>query len=149
MCSELHGFLGLAGHYCEFVANFMAMSKPLMMLLKGDVPWRWDDACQQAFTTLQGKLVAFPILEMLEPDHPFQVHTKFSKPAASVLEQLLSNGKWHIVAYASWNCSVVEAKLGPTDGELLAMIYALEKFHPYIARSKVVMVTDHAALVHL
>ena len=148
--SELRGFLGLAGYYREFVAGFAAVAKPLTTLLKEDVPWQWDDACQQAFTTLQSKLAASPILAMPEPDRPFQVHTDFSKVAASaVLEQLLSDGKWHVVAYASRNCSAAEAKLGPTDGELLALVYALEKFHPYIAGSKVVVVTDHAALVHL
>ena len=150
MRGELRGFLGLAGYYREFVASFAAIAKPLTTLLKEDVPWQWTDGCQHAFETLQGKLAASPILAMPEPDGSFQVHTDFSKVAASaVLEQLLSDGKWHVIAYGSRNCSDAEAKLGPMDGKLLALVYALEKFHPYIAGSKVVVITDHSALVHL
>ena len=148
--SELRGFLGLAGYYREFVAKFSGIARPLTTLLKEDVPWEWTAECQAAFQMLQAKLASAPILAMPEPDRPFQVHTDFSHVAvSSILEQLHSDGKWHVIAYASGNCSAAEAKLGPTDGKLLALIYSLEKFHPYIAGSKVVVITDHNALLHL
>ncbi len=51
------------------------------------------------------------------------------------------------MCYASRHCSHAESKLGPTDGELLAMVYACEKFHSYIAGSHFTLITDHAALV--
>ena len=77
---------------------------------------------------LQAKLASAPILAMPEPDQPFQVHTDFSHVAvSSILEQLHSDGKWHVTAYASRNCSAAEAKLGPMDGEILALIYSWEK----------------------
>ena len=53
------------------------------------------------------------------------------------------------MCYASRTCSDTEAKLGPTDGELLAIVYAVEKFHCYVAGTRFVVVTDHSALVHL
>ncbi len=39
--------------------------------------------------------------------------------------------------------------MGPTDGELLAIVYAVDKFHNYLAGTPFVIVTDHSALVHL
>ena len=36
-----------------------------------------------------------------------------------------------------------------TEKELLAMVYTLEKFRPYILGSKIVIYTDHAALKYL
>ena len=36
-----------------------------------------------------------------------------------------------------------------TEKELLAVVYALEKFRPYILGSKIVIYTDHAALKYL
>ena len=53
------------------------------------------------------------------------------------------------MAYASRTCSSAEAKLGPTDGELLAIIYAVEKFHHLLAGTPFTVVTDHSALTHL
>ena len=61
----------------------------------------------------------------------------------------MADNKEHVICYASRTCSTAEAKLGPTDGELLAMVYAVEKFHCYVAGTKFVVVTDHAALVYL
>lgn len=54
-----------------------------------------------------------------------------------------------MVAYASRTCSKAESKLGPTDGELLAIVYAVEKFHHHVAGTSFTIVTDHSALCHL
>lgn len=65
------------------------------------------------------------------------------------MEQLHEDGKWHVVSYTSRTCSKAESKLGPTDGELLAIVYAIEKFHHHVAGVSFTVVTDHDALVHL
>ena len=91
-----------------------------------------------------------PILAMPEPDWPIIVHTDFSHCALStILEQRKSDNKCHIISCASRNCSAAEAKLGPTDGKILALVFAVTKFHTYLAGTQFVVVTDHAALVHL
>ena len=59
------------------------------------------------------------------------------------------DSKHHPVAFASKTCSAAEARYGSTDGELLALIYGLTKFHHYIAGSSFQVVTDHQALLHL
>jgi len=83
-------------------------------------------------------------------DRPFTVHTDYSHHHVSaVLEQRKTDNKNHVISYASRTCSAAEAKLGPTDGELLAIIYACDKFHSYIAGTKFVIVTDHSALTYL
>ncbi len=91
-----------------------------------------------------------PILAMPEPDRPFVVHTDFSHVAlGAILEQRKSDNKCHIISCASRNCTAAEAKLGPTDGEILALVFAVTKFHTYLAGTQFVVMTDHAALVHL
>ena len=126
------------------------MARPLTLLLQEDVQWIWTTICQTAFDQLRQNLMSEPILAMPEPDRPFVVHTDFSHVAlGAILEQRKSDNKCHIISCASRNCSAAEAKLGPTDGEILALVFAVTKFHTYLAGTQFVVVTDHAALVHL
>ncbi len=142
--------MGLTGYYRDFVHRYSAIAKPLTELLKEDHVWEWTSACQVAFERLKKALTSEPILALPEPDRPYVVHTDFSHHAVSaILEQQKSDGKYHVIAYASRTCSVAEAKLGPTDGELLAILYAVEKFHGYIGGMKFLLVTDHSALQYL
>ena len=148
--TEVRSFLGLTGYYRDFVEKYAAMARPLSNLLKEDVPWQWDAACQEAFRRLKERLTTAPILAIPQPDRPYTVHTDFSHLAISaILEQRGADNKQHVVCYASRRCSAAEAKLGPTDGELLALVFAVEKFHVYLAGTKFTVVTDHAALVFL
>ena len=148
--SELRAFLGLTGYYREFVERYSHVAKPLTQLLQEDVAWEWTSTCQAAFTRLKTILTTSPVLSSPDPHRPYFLHTDYSHLAlGAVLEQLKEDGKKHVISYASRTCSAAEAKLGPTDGELLAIIYAVEKFHHHLAGTPFTIVTDHSALVHL
>ena len=53
------------------------------------------------------------------------------------------------ICYASK--TLIEAQINYTtmEKELLAVVYALEKFRPYIFGSKIIIYTDHATLKYL
>ena len=75
-----------------------------------------------------------PVLGMPEPDRPFVVHCDYSHVAlGAILEQRKADNKCHLISCASRNCTAAEAKLGPTDGEVLALVFAVTKFHTYLA----------------
>ncbi|GJS66441.1 reverse transcriptase domain-containing protein [Tanacetum coccineum] len=51
--------------------------------------------------------------------------------------------------YASKTMTDAQAHYTTTEKELLAMVYAFEKFHPYLVLSKTIVYTDHSALKYL
>ena len=51
--------------------------------------------------------------------------------------------------YASKILPEAQMNYTTTKKELLAVVYALEKFRPYILGSKIIIYTDHAALKYL
>ena len=51
--------------------------------------------------------------------------------------------------YPSKTLAEAQMNYMTTEKELLAVVYALEKFRPYILGSKIVIYTDHAALKYL
>ena len=55
----------------------------------------------------------------------------------------------HVIAYASHCCSDAEAKYGSSEGELLALVFAVTKFHHYLAGTVFTIITDNGTLQYL
>ena len=55
----------------------------------------------------------------------------------------------HVICYASKTLNDAQLNYSTTKKELLAVVFALDKFHPYLRGSKVLVYTDHAALKYL
>ena len=66
----------------------------------------------------------------------------------AVLGQRIDN-KPIAIWYASKTLAEAQMNYTMTQKKLLAVVYALEKFKPYILGSKIVIYTDHAALKYL
>jgi hypothetical protein len=58
-------------------------------------------------------------------------------------------GRVHAVYYASKTLNGAQLNYATTETELLAVVFAFEKFRSYIANSKVIVYTDHAAIKYL
>jgi len=59
------------------------------------------------------------------------------------------NKFFHAIYYASKVLNENQVNYSTTEKELLAVIFALEKFRSYLIGSKVIVFTDHAALKYL
>ena len=66
----------------------------------------------------------------------------------AVLGQRLEK-KLMAICYASKTLVESQINYTTTEKELLAVVYALEKFQPYILGSKIIIYIDHAALKYL
>ena len=148
--SQLRAFLGLAGYYRHFIKGFASIARPLYQLLQENTVWSWGPPEQDAFDDLRARLCASPVLKLPQTDRPYTLTTDFSFTAISaVLEQYQEDNRTHVIAYASRCCSATEAKYGSSKGELLAIVYAVTKFHHYLAGAIFTIVTDNAALQFL
>ena len=57
--------------------------------------------------------------------------------------------KLHAIYYASKTLDPAQMNYATLEKELLVIIFAIEKFRPYLLGSKVIIHTDHAALRYL
>ena len=53
----IRSFLGHVGFYRRFIKDFSKVAKPLCSLLEHDMPFHFDNECQQAFGELKRALV--------------------------------------------------------------------------------------------
>ena len=61
----VRSFLGHAGFYKRFIQDFSKIAQPLCKLLKKDTTFVFDEACLKAFKELKTRLIATPIMIML------------------------------------------------------------------------------------
>ena len=125
---DLRSFLGDVGFYWRFLQDFTKVSKPLTTLLCKDKDFIIDKDVKHAFTMLKQALIEAPILESPNLDLPFEIMCDaLDYAVGAVLGQRLDK-KLTTICYASK--TLIEAQINYTtmEKELLAVVYALEKF---------------------
>lgn len=63
----------------------------------------------------------------------------------AVLTQNIENTE-HVIAFASRSLSDAEKKYSVTEQECLAVVWAIQKFRPYLEGYKFTVITDHSSL---
>lgn len=148
-CKDIKAFLGLTGYYRRFISNFSKITKPLTSLLKKDVPFIWGEAQQKAFNECKNLLTNPPILQYPNFNKEFVLTTDASLYAiGSVLSQG-EIGKDLPIAYASRTLNKAESNYSTIERELLAIVWAVKHFRPYLFGRKFKIVTDHKPLTWL
>jgi hypothetical protein len=146
---SLRSFLGHARFYKRFIKDFSKVTKPLTHLLQKDVAFDFDEKCLAAFRTLKSALVSAPIIQPSDWSQTFEIMCDTSDYAVGVVLGQRKEGRVHAVYYASKTLSGAQLNYATTEKELLAVVFAFEKFRSYIVNSKVIVYTDHAAIKYL
>ncbi|GKA19823.1 reverse transcriptase domain-containing protein [Tanacetum coccineum] len=125
----IRSFLGHAGFYRRFIKNFSKIARPLTKLLEKDTPFKFNDECQNAFTILKEKLTCAPVIVSLKWSLPFEL---MCDACDFTVGAILAQQNYTI-----------------TEKELMAVVFAFDKFRSYLVLSKTIVHTDHSALRHL
>lgn len=142
-------FLGHAGFYRRFIKDFSKIAKPLCELLVKDAKFEWDDKCQRSFELLKQFLTSTPIVRAPNWELPFEVMCDSSDYAIGAVLGQREDGKPYVIYYASKSLNDAQRNYTTTEKELLAVVYALDKFRAYLIGSSIVVFTDHSALKYL
>nr|GFA61772.1 DNA-directed DNA polymerase [Tanacetum cinerariifolium] len=118
-------------------------------LLEKNSPFIFSNECIQAFRTLKDKLTEAPILIAPNWDQPFELMCDASDYAVgAVLGQRIKK-HFRPIHSASKTMNQAEANYTTTEKEMLAVVYAFEKFSSYLIMNKSIVYTDHSALKYL
>ena len=145
---ETRSFLGMVSYYRRFIENFAKIANLITKLTHKDSDFVWTDECETAFKNLKEKLTIAPILAYPDYDKSFTLSTDASVVGiGAVLSQLNDKGEEHPVAYASRTLNHHEMNYSTTKRECLALIWAVQHFHPYLCNQKEFnTITDHHSL---
>ncbi|GKC85175.1 reverse transcriptase domain-containing protein [Tanacetum coccineum] len=145
----VRSFLGHAGFYRRFIQDFSKIARPMTHLLEKETPFIFSKECIEAFNTLKKKLTEAPILVAPDWDLPFEIMCDASDFAVSAVLGQRKTKHFQPIHYASKTMTDAQAHYTTTEKELLAVVYAFEKFWPYLVLSKTIVYTDPSALKYL
>nr|GEU38593.1 reverse transcriptase domain-containing protein [Tanacetum cinerariifolium] len=116
-------------------------------LLEKDTPFIFSKECAEAFQTLKRKLTEAPILIALDWDMPFELMCDANDFAIGVVPG--QDKHFRPIHYACKTMTEAESNYTTTKKEMLAVVYAFEKFRSYLIINKSIVYTDHSALKYL
>ncbi|GJV03557.1 reverse transcriptase domain-containing protein [Tanacetum coccineum] len=103
----------------------------------------------RTFNILKKKLTEAPILVAPDWDLPFEIMCDASDYAVGAVLGQRKTKHFQPIHYASKTMTDAQAHYTTTEKELLTVVYAFEKFRPYLVLSKTIVYTDHSALKYL
>nr|GFC05546.1 reverse transcriptase domain-containing protein [Tanacetum cinerariifolium]GFC05590.1 reverse transcriptase domain-containing protein [Tanacetum cinerariifolium] len=145
----IRSFLGHAGFYRRFIKDFSKIARSISRLLEKDTPFLFSKECVEAFQTIKRKLTEASILIALDWDFPFELMCDASDFAIGVVLGQRLEKHFRLLHFASKIINMVELNYTTTEKEMLAVVYAFEKFRSYLIMNKSIMYTDHFALKYL
>ncbi|GJW82963.1 reverse transcriptase domain-containing protein [Tanacetum coccineum] len=145
----VRSFLGHAGFYRRFIQDFSKIARPMTHLLEKETPFFFSEECIDSFNTLKRKLTEAPILIAPDWDLPFELMCDASDFAIGAVLGQRKNKHFQPIHYASKTMNEAQTHYTTTEKELLAVVYAFEKFRSYLVMSKSIVYTDHSAIKYL
>ena len=142
----IRSFLGHAGFYRRFIKAFSKIARPMTQLLVKDAPFNFFQECKDAFNLLKKELTQAPIMVTPNWELPFEIMYDASDYAVGAVLGHRRDNQFLPIYYASKTMNPAQENYSTTEKELLAVVFAFDKFCQYLVLSKTVVFTDHSAL---
>ncbi|RVW62091.1 Retrovirus-related Pol polyprotein from transposon 17.6 [Vitis vinifera] len=102
-----------------------------------------------SFDQLKKFLTTTPIVRAPNWQLPFELMCDASDFAIGAVLGQREDGKPYVIYYASKTLNEAQRNYTTTEKELLAVVFALDKFRAYLVGSFIIVFTDHSALKYL
>lgn len=146
---EIQQFLGFCGYYRKFIKNFSVIANPLVKLTKKKEEFKWLPEQEQAFQKFKTILTSDSILIYPDFKKTFILTTDACNYAVGAVLSQGEIGSDRPIAYASSKISNAQQNYSTTEKELLAIVWAVKHFRPYLFGQKFKIITDHRPLTWL
>ena len=154
---EIRAFLGLVGHYRQFIKGFAQIAQPLNEHLAGEGASRkseyvlLSEEAQEAFQALKCACMSSPVLAFADYTKDFLLKMDASKEGlGAVLSQKQVDRHYHPVAYGSWALTAHEKNYHSTKLEFLELKCTVtEHFKEYLLYQPYLVETDNNPLTYI
>ena len=110
------------------------------------VPFDFNDSCMKPFETLKEKLISAPVIVAPDWGLPFELMCYASDYTGAILGQR-KDKIFYAIYYASRTLNEAQLNYATTEKKLLAIVFAFDKFIPYLIGNMVIVFTNHSASI--
>ena len=146
---EARAFLGACSFYRKFIENFSKRIQPISSLFTIEGIKEWTPLQQQSYEDIKTALCTEPVLVHFDntKNHELRVDACNIGLGAVLLQE--EEKGWKVVEYASRMLNIHEKNYSVTEWEMLAVVFAVRKFHSYLSGHHFVVVVDHCGLTFI
>ncbi|KAK4389807.1 hypothetical protein Sango_2317700 [Sesamum angolense] len=99
---ELKSLQGKLAYLWRFISNIAGRCQPFIRLMKKDVLFQWDEACDKAFKSIKSYLMKPPVLVAPVPGHSLILNVAAQECSVGILlAQKNNEGKDNALYYLS------------------------------------------------
>ena len=150
---NIEHYIGFFNYFRSFIPKYSQVMAPLESIRKN---FKWETPQEESWTMIKQLVATAPMLRRPDFDKQFYMATDASGTGISaVLLQKdtddadptnMSNNNYFI-SFQARALQPAERRYSTTKKEALGIVYGLTKFRQYIFGRKVIILTDHRALV--
>lgn len=141
--TELLRILGLVKFFSKFIPNLSQLTTNLRELTKKNIVFSWTEKHDSELNILKSLITSSPLLKIFDPNLEITIQCDASGDGLGCV--LLQKG--HPVSFASRCLTKAEKRYAQIEKELLAIVFACEKFHTFVYGHKVKIHSDHKPLI--
>ena len=130
--TELRAFMGLAQYYRAYVCSFAELSAPLTQMLRRGEKVEPTEARLKAFELLKKAVISPPILGLSQDEGEYVIEVDASQKLLGAVCSQYQNGTLRVIEFASRRLNRSEENFCVTRREILALVFALRQFRPYV-----------------
>nr|GEV03908.1 reverse transcriptase domain-containing protein [Tanacetum cinerariifolium] len=143
---KISNIKGIDPRFCTHKILMEDDYKPAVQSQRRETPFVFSKECVDAFNTLKKKLTESSILVVPDWNLPFELMCDASDYAIGAVLGQRKSKHFQPIHYARKTMTEAQIHYTTTEKEMLAIVYAFEKFRPYLVLSKSIVYTDHSAL---
>ena len=143
--SELRTFIGMVNYLSQFIPRLSECTAPLRELDSNSVTFTWNETYQEVFENIKRLVAEDMLLAYYDRTKAVTIQCDYSKKGLGVA--LVQDGS--PIQFASKAVSGPEQDYAPIEGEMLAVLYGVTKFHHFVYGRRFEVESDHKPLQYI
>ena len=136
---------GMVNYLSRFLPRLAEVMEPIRRLTHKNEKWSWGDEQEAAFQAVKELISKAPVLTYFKSEEPLVVQCDSSQYGLGAA--LLQNGK--PIDFRSRSLTDAEQRYAQIEKELLAVVFAMERFNDYTFGRFTTVVSDHKPLASI